>query len=214
VQLAELPRMADFARVLAAIDGVLGWDSLAAYSRVADEVTESVVESDPFAEAVRSVALTGWRGTSTKLLAKVTPEGQRLPKGWPASARAVSGTLRRLVPALRATGVEVTFELVGHSRARTILLGPLEGHGERPSAPSAPSADLRDHADGRADANQDADANTLPGADGADANGAADGGSHFLSVPVRCCIGCGKRLDAALTEAGERFHPTCEAGAA
>jgi len=199
IRLVELPRMADFARVLAAVDTVLGSTTMKSYADAALHVAEAVVESDPFAEAVRTLATARWEGTATQLLDRLTPE--RPPRGWPKSARGVAGALRRVTPALRATGVVVGFERVGKANTRTITLAPAdgadanrtllsvqvspssgeppdpdtsEGSGNRPSEPSAPSAtraDLHKQADGRANAND------LGSADGADANdlGSADG---------------------------------------
>lgn len=223
VRLRELPRMADFGRVLAAIDQVLGWDSLTAYGQSTQDIAEVVVESDPFAVAVRTLAGGGWSGTATELLDRITPE--RPTRGWPRTARAVAGALRRLVPALRSTGVDVGFERTGNSRTRTIVLTADDADGagvftsvqvipegtdsaahldttqevwERPSAPSAPAAngaDLRKHADDRADANRRADVNRTVSADDADAKDDADATSHSLSG-LRSCLGCGRPLAA------------------
>jgi len=208
VRLAELPRMADFARVLAAIEAVLGWDSLKAYKQATQDVAENVVESDPFAEAVRTLAGDGWTGTASELLDQLTPE--RPPRGWPRSARAVAGALRRLVPALRSTGVEVSFEReTGGNRTRTISLARRDGGDandtpttvqviteddqsdetseegrDLPSQPSQPSPfapDQRKRRDDRRDANPDRDANPLPRRDGRDAKDGRDGHSHSLS---------------------------------
>ena len=140
VRLVELPRMADFGRLLAALDVVLGSHTIKTYTKTAEHVAEMVVESDPFAEAVRTLATkTDWEGTATELRDRLTPE--KPPRGWPRSARAVSGALRRVVPALRATGVEVSFERVGgDNRSRNITLS------------SRTKGDGRDGRDGR-DAN-------------------------------------------------------------
>lgn len=55
VDLAAMPRMADFGRLLAALDQVTGWETLATYNASAADIAETVVESDLFAEAVREL---------------------------------------------------------------------------------------------------------------------------------------------------------------
>jgi len=96
IQVDDLPRMADFARVLAALDQVTGWDSLHAYKEATDSAQEIVVESSAFA-AVRNFALslpagTDWKGTASELLDSLTPvdaagPGGRAARPAPADAR-------------------------------------------------------------------------------------------------------------------------------
>lgn len=112
VKVAELPRLADFARILAALDHVNqadGWTTLDDYTALAAELTEAVIESDPFADAVRTFATKQktWEGGAAKLLEALTPAEP--PKTWPRTARALSGHLRRVAPALRRNGVNVEF---------------------------------------------------------------------------------------------------------
>lgn len=157
VRLDSMPRMADFARVLAALDEVTGWKTTDTYAGTADEVAEAVIESDPFADHIRrlTAAVGTWNGTAADLHARITPE--RPPKGWPATPRAVSGALRRCAPALRRADVQITFyKSSGRSRARQInITGPRdEGRREQPSEPSEPSDerhDQQERADGCAD---------------------------------------------------------------
>jgi hypothetical protein len=120
VQLDELPRMADFARILAALDRVRGWDTLASYTAAAADATQAVLESDPVAEAVLAFVGRGggWQGTASELLDRITPE--RRPRGWPHTPRGLSGALARLAPALRAHGV--TFERHTRGAERLITL--------------------------------------------------------------------------------------------
>ena len=84
--------MADFARILAAIDRVQGWDTLRSYTAAADDATHAVLESHPVAAAV--LALVGsvgtWQGTTSELLDRIMPErrpygpGHSPPEGSPA----------------------------------------------------------------------------------------------------------------------------------
>ncbi|MEU2162412.1 ATP-binding protein [Streptomyces sp. NPDC019208] len=108
VRLTERPRMADFARVLAAVDQVQGWETLASYRASARDAVADVLDGEPFAQAVvELVDRTGhWVGTATELLDQVaTPE--RLPKKWPKDSTRAGGQLKRLAPALRTIGIDV-----------------------------------------------------------------------------------------------------------
>ncbi|HXH58906.1 hypothetical protein [Iamia sp.] len=107
VDLAERPRMADFAAVLAAVDRVLGTDALGTYRAQDTRLAVEVIDSDPVAVAVRAHLdrVRMWTGTAGKLLDELTPD--RAPKGWPSSARGMSAALRRAAPALRSVGIDV-----------------------------------------------------------------------------------------------------------
>jgi len=168
--LARLPRMADFALWTTAAERALGWESGAvvkAYTNNRAAANTVTLEASPTAEAV--LELLGhsdpWTGTAAELLKTLTdrvPERIARSRGWPKSARALSGALRRLIPNLRAVGVHVeSSRSADRKRTRTISIRT-QREGKFASTPSAPSAELKNagfSADG-------ADAN----ADGADAN--------------------------------------------
>lgn len=109
VKLASLPRMADAAEVMAAVDqAVPGSDALGAYRRSRKVVVGQVLEGDPLAHAVVRYAKAwprGWDGTPTELYNDLRREalahGESLTN-WPANARAMSERLRRMAPALRS----------------------------------------------------------------------------------------------------------------
>lgn len=107
VHLAERPRMADFARVLAAVDIVLGTTALGTYRGQSTRLAVEVIDSDPVAIAVRAMfdQAGEWVGTAGDLLDKLTPD--RPPKGWPTSAQGMGAALRRAAPALRSVGITV-----------------------------------------------------------------------------------------------------------
>ncbi|MGI8452126.1 MAG: hypothetical protein ACR2MP_34065 [Streptosporangiaceae bacterium] len=162
IEVGSLPRMADFARVLAAVDHVTGWDSLGAYKDATDSAQEIVVESSTFSAAVREFAFRlppggEWKGTATDLLARLTPvdpaSGKpRPPDKWPKNARAASGRLKRDLPALAAIGVNVAF-LKDGERYIVISADPArskDGTRETPSFASGASgmaSDLQKHSD-------------------------------------------------------------------
>jgi len=109
VNLARLPRMADFGRILGAVDLLLETQGVKEYDQLAERLALEVIEGDHVADAVRHF-LDGrneWTGTATALLSAITPD--RAPKGWPSTPRALAGALRRVAPALRSVGVAIEF---------------------------------------------------------------------------------------------------------
>jgi hypothetical protein len=134
VKVAELPRLADFAKILAAIDTRREWETFADFTALAREITDAVIEYDPFADAVRTFAQEnrGWSGTSARLLELLpAPDGHL--KSWPKTARGVSGHLRRVAPALRKNGIQIDFTRSQDlSRTRLIALSA-ESAGAQPS---------------------------------------------------------------------------------
>ncbi len=105
VDLASKPRMADFARVLAAVDIVMGTSGLKHYVAKQRTVAIDSLASDPFSLALAEMRI-NFTGTSAELLTQLQPE--RPPKDWPANARAVTILLKRNAPALRKAGWTVT----------------------------------------------------------------------------------------------------------
>lgn len=108
VQMDRLPRMADFARICAAVDHVLGAEVLKTYLVRAREVVGNVVEADPVARAIRDyVAAVGPLEVTAAELLEILPAPEPRPKRWPDTPQAMGGALKRLAPALRAVGIEV-----------------------------------------------------------------------------------------------------------
>jgi hypothetical protein len=119
VDLDRLPRMADMATWMTAIETGLGRNPafLAAYYRRRAEANELVIESHIVGVPLLAIMATGFEGTATELLEQVTTEaGETLArsKGFPKTARAMSAALQRLGPALREAGYDVE-----HDRQRT-----------------------------------------------------------------------------------------------
>jgi hypothetical protein len=124
VRLDTMPRMADYARVLAAIDQVQGWDTLGSYLATSETVASDALEGDPFGRAVASFteAAGTWTGTAAQLLDLLTfGEGPR-PPGWPKDATRASGRIKRLAPLLRSIGVIVDDTQRSQDRHRQRLL--------------------------------------------------------------------------------------------
>lgn len=106
VQLERMPRMADFARVLAAVDRIKGWSTLTSYTTTSAEVAADALEGDPFGSAVVSLveANGSWSGTAGLLLEHLPHLDTAHPK-WPKDATRAGGRLKRLAPILRSVGI-------------------------------------------------------------------------------------------------------------
>ncbi|MCC3777796.1 ATP-binding protein [Streptomyces sp. UNOB3_S3] len=143
IQLTERPRMADFARVLAAVDHVTGWNTLASYKATAADAVADVLDGEPFAQAVvdlvRAAGPDGLTVTAAQLLESVTAP-EKLPKKWPKDPTRAAGHLKRLAPALRTVGINVddSQRQPDGNRSRLYRLTGTERY--RNSAPGAPAA--------------------------------------------------------------------------
>ncbi|MCX5332115.1 ATP-binding protein [Streptomyces sp. NBC_00140] len=166
VELTERPRMADFARVLAAVDHVTGWHTQASYAATAADAVADVLDGEPFAQAVvELVDATGDEGlalTAAQILESVTTP-EKLPKKWPKDATRAGGQLKRLAPALRTIGIEVddSQRSADRRRSRIYRIASTEKRRITASAVSAASATGSDQVS-LADAAPDARASRVP----------------------------------------------------
>lgn len=150
ISLSSKRRMADFARVVAAVDEILGTDGLSHYLAKQNALATDSLSGDPFMVALGEQIRATFTGTSSELLETIrAPE--RLPKHWPASARSVTQHLRRHAPALRRSGWEVSDDGgANHRKALTWTLvppvHPEKAGNEHPQHPQHPqgrgSADI------------------------------------------------------------------------
>ncbi len=107
VQLPTLPRMADFAKVLAAVDATLGTQSLTIYANQEKRIAAEVLDADPVGESL-VVFMAGhreWRGTAGELSEAIKPKDAG--REWPKTAKGLGSRVRRLTPALAASGIRV-----------------------------------------------------------------------------------------------------------
>ena len=113
VKLTEMPRMADFAKVLCALDdacpALTGGVALQMYLGQRDRIAQDVIDSDPVASAIVGLMdKGGWSGTSSDLVEVLESKFDgRLPKGWPNGPRQMTSMLQRVIPALKRRGIEV-----------------------------------------------------------------------------------------------------------
>ncbi len=123
VSLDNLPRMADFGRVLVAVDQVLGTTGFATFYHQRRDLATDSVNSNPVLIAITDIIHRPVRLTSAGLLSTISARhgDGHPPKGWPNNARELTGALMRHAPSLRRLGwtVEKTGEL--DSRERTVL---------------------------------------------------------------------------------------------
>jgi hypothetical protein len=156
----SLPRMADYAQILVALDRHLGLDELdgyaATYAASVSEVLSDAAKADPLTAAVLTLVERGgglWEGTSADLveaLKEWSPIDSRAP--WPRTAKGMSDALKKAAEPLRATGVEVagrkTNRVVNGVKksTRLVTLTAIERDRQRdedlPDCPSVPPSSL------------------------------------------------------------------------
>lgn len=116
-----LPRMADFGRILLAVDEVLGTKGYARYTAQAVETSRQVAEGDVVCVEIQKKITKEWTGSASELLEKLDPPpGVRPPKDWPRTPQGMGGRLTKLAPTLRKLGWEVDFNRDGKKREWTL----------------------------------------------------------------------------------------------
>jgi hypothetical protein len=126
VRLESMPRMADFAVWATAAEESLGLEPgafMEAYAGNRHEATESALEADPVAVAIRGLMQNRerWAGTATELwktLNNLVEEDVRHTKAWPGAPNSLTNRLKRLAPALRGVGIEYGEERTGSKGTR------------------------------------------------------------------------------------------------
>lgn len=135
VRLASKPRMADFARIVAAVDAMLGTDGLTAYLEKQGALAADSLSADPFIEAIQRID--SFEGTAADLLDRLTPD--KPPRSWPTAARVATQRLRRHAPALRRAGFEVCDD-GGHNKRKVTVwtIRPEIARNPDPRSPPSP----------------------------------------------------------------------------
>jgi hypothetical protein len=132
VHLDRLPRMADFALWAAAAEPALGIEHgafVATYAGNRESAVSMVLDDSLVAVAVRQYMAdkSTWEGTAAVLLGELSglvSEADQRSKRWVRSPRGLAGQLRRLAPALRMVGIDVSFERQGrgNDQRRTVRI--------------------------------------------------------------------------------------------
>jgi putative DNA primase/helicase len=137
VNLSRLPRMADFARLVTAAEGTLGWEPgafLKTYAANQGQAVVTTLEASlipaPLRDLLHSVPDGRFEGRVSDLLTQLrdhVEERVSLDRAWPRDPIRLSGELRRLAPALRRGGIQVEFpKRTGRSRRVVLYLVPEE----------------------------------------------------------------------------------------
>lgn len=134
VELATLPRMADFATWVTAAEPALPWAPgtfLKEYAKNRASLVDTAIEADPFATAILRLVeeqankeLTGTATGILTLLRCAVGEQDWRQKHWPKAANALSNRLRRNATFMRAKGYLVEDFRSGGQRFLTIRRDP------------------------------------------------------------------------------------------
>jgi len=196
VQLSTMPRMADFAQVLAALDFVIGargggneCHALPLYLSQRNRIASEVVEGDPLAtDIVRFLSeVRSWQGTAAELLTMITPRGRRPEAGWPKAPNKLTGQLKRLTPALRTFGVIVSIPSFRSARGRLITMEMTDKR-EIGSSLSSPSSQRRELESSKGDdPSFDDDGQSTTNSEGA---GRSDDSDDQCVIPCLTTAGC------------------------
>jgi hypothetical protein len=149
-QLDRLPRMADFAKWGESVCRGAGFAPgafLDAYTANRRGAVDTILEDSPLTPALHALVPPGsaWEGSASELLHALgqhAADEVRRSRRWPQSPRGLAGALRRLAPALRTHGIEVsTARRPGGNRERCITIDHARPNDRRnePSRPSRPS---------------------------------------------------------------------------
>jgi hypothetical protein len=171
-RLHRLPRMADFVIRSVACEGAFAAEGtfLRAFEASAVETTETLIEHDCVATAVRAFMIErcSWHGTATQLLLELTDCDRTEAQvskwtSWPRNPSLFSNHLRTVAANLRKLGIEISFDKKTPDRRRTRIIEMCKIEQEaRPQQPERRPAARADSAAGVAD-----DADGADGADGA-----------------------------------------------
>lgn len=127
VQLAEMPRMADFAKWIVAAESTLGWEPgafLKSYAENRNQSDELAIEASPVGPLLCLVAERGFEGTMTELLDQLTDltdEKATRARTWPKSPRGLAAHVKRLAPNLRKRGYVVEHDRESSSNRTRIV---------------------------------------------------------------------------------------------
>jgi hypothetical protein len=223
VTVTDSPRMASFARVLAAVDEIFDTASLDRYREQSKRTAADTLDAPFIAELVeRRLSFTD--NTSAEILAALTPAGPdwKPPREWPKNARAVTGQLTRHAPALRGQGWAIDHD-AGRNEAgtRKWTISPPEIVREPgPSSPSTPSVHVNSRKPAGLETGHGSETgydnlfdpsenSALTSDDGSTGQTGHNSGPSPVQVPTTECRYCGGELHLS----GQRQRGFCGQGA-
>jgi hypothetical protein len=115
VRLDEPPRLADFALWISACESALGLnpgEAAAAWLDNSAEAHSLALEASPLYQPLAELAREGFTGTVAELAARLDSmvgDKMRSSVRWPKAPNALGNALRRMLPTLRAAGIELHF---------------------------------------------------------------------------------------------------------
>jgi hypothetical protein len=144
VQLAQMPRMADFALWATAAEENFGLETgafISAFMGNRESANELALEASPIASTlIEFIQQQGrWNGKSSKLLEELNlraSDEMKKQQGWPKRANLLSGAVKRIAPNLRAVGIECK---LGRTKAGSSITLEYINKTSSPSSSSAPS---------------------------------------------------------------------------
>ena len=127
----ELPRLADFAKWMIAVETGLGWYPglfMQVMNRNESDSHESAVAGSIVAEATRKFIAEKhqWQGGWSELLDELNEfvdDKTRRRDGWPTDSRTLSNRLREFAPNLRGVGIDIQFH--DNKRPKQVSLRPM-----------------------------------------------------------------------------------------
>ncbi|MFI6325110.1 ATP-binding protein [Nonomuraea sp. NPDC050556] len=125
VHTTDLPRMADFARVLAALDKVTGWTTVKDYRTRIAAMGMTLIEGNTLARVLYYFATPQpWEGETSDLLTglrRVAAEHGLPASQLPADVRTLGTKLSEIAPSLRKVGVDIRKRKSGAKRYISVI---------------------------------------------------------------------------------------------
>jgi hypothetical protein len=97
--------MADFARILATLDRVLGTSSFNEYMNMIKNAAATIIDNDPFLKCLEESIHMTWKGSANELKDHLSGVSMRKDdRGYPQTAKDFTDKLKRSAPTLRKRG--------------------------------------------------------------------------------------------------------------
>jgi len=106
IELVATPRMADYSRILAAVDEILGTSGFRTYDSIRGNRASDAASADVVATEILACIEVGFDGSSKQLMDRLDRDfhGSRRQRDWPSSPARMTNHLKRIAPVLRMAG--------------------------------------------------------------------------------------------------------------